>query len=607
MPAATVVESLESAAASGQDASEQDDDDDEEEEEEVHEFNGIRYASWKERVDAKRAFRAQQMNRLLEAPLAALRASTKAATKTTTNVRRRRRVVASNTNEAQQRPPPRRSKRVRNEAAEAIEIDNTEHAGAVVTIRGRDAARVTPDKQLAQPQPAFYYRHRVNDGSPVSLTQATVDLVPEKWRTTTFALSASVAAAWEPGASAADDDCHNFVESAATATLVAKVVPDRIYGMTVHPSREHLLVAAGDKQGYVGLWKVNDDTVKDDNDDDTTNTTKTTTTNNDTTTPNVHRFKYHSGAAASLQWTRNGQSLFSTSYDGTCRMLDMATGTARCIFAASDEDKDESRQTIPGYGLDEGHSYWTQFGCLDHRQEDCCFITTSTGRLYHVDSRVNGRAGSVTLNHKLSDKKLNSVSLHPNGHALVTAGLDGRVCLWDVRTLAARRTKSSATTAAQLPIASYHGTKSINAAFFSPSGRTVVATTMHHRLDLLRDFHSATGTVHQAVPSIRHDNLTGRWLATFHAVWHPTLDVFGVGSMARPRVVDIYTPATHKSSASNKNSNDDDHPSAPVAFGHQALGGELLTAVASRLAFHPRTDRLVLAGGNSSGRVTIVR
>lgn len=89
--------------------------------------------------------------------------------------------------------------------------------------------------------------------------------------------------------------------------------------------------------------------------------------------------------------------------------------------------------------------------------------------------------------------------------------------------------------------------------------------------------------------------MTGRWLTTFQAVFHPHLDIFGVGSMRKPRAVEIFDPC-----ASKPTTVDGD-------FLVRAISGDALTAVASRLAFHPRTDRIVMAGGNSSGRVTIIR
>ncbi len=70
------------------------------------------------------------------------------------------------------------------------------------------------------------------------------------------------------------------------------------------------------------------------------------------------------------------------------------------------------------------------------------------------------------------------------------------------------------------------------------------------------------------------------------AKWHPSLDVFVVGSMSHPRTMEIFD-----------------------ADGNLLRGvqGDALTAVVSRCCFHPSTEQLVLAGGNSSGRVTIVR
>ena len=186
------------------------------------------------------------------------------------------------------------------------------------------------------------------------------------------------------------------------------------------------------------------------------------------------------------------------------------------------------------------------------------------GALYAVNSRV-----SVFF------------SLHPNGYSLATGGLDCQVCLWDIRKLGGKKDP--------LSLATYFGGKSINSAFFSPSGTTLVATTMNNKLDILKDFHleksASKGSKVQPAHSIRHDNMTGRWLTTFQAVWHPVYEIFGVGSMSKPRVVEIFAQQERTC----------------------AVGGEALTAVASRLAFHPRTDSIILAGGNSSGRVTIVR
>ena len=162
--------------------------------------------------------------------------------------------------------------------------------------------------------------------------------------------------------------------------------------------------------------------------------------------------------------------------------------------------------------------------------------------------------------------------------------------IWDVRKL--RDSRSATKYKAPDPLAFYHATKSVNSAFVSPSGKSVVCTTMANRLDLLEDVHLATSSDSGKLPTIKpakrivHDNMTGRWLSTFMAQWHPSLDVFCVGSMSRPRCVEVFDAQ---------------------GTCMRSVAGDALTAVASRCCFHPSEAQLVIAGGNSSGRVTIIR
>ena len=84
--------------------------------------------------------------------------------------------------------------------------------------------------------------------------------------------------------------------------------------------------------------------------------------------------------------------------------------------------------------------------------------------------------------------------------------------------------------------------------------------------------------------SIPHDNKTGRFLPVFHATWDPKQPAaFAVGSMSKRRVVEVY--------------------SIPAGGRVAVLGGDALTSVQSRMAFHPMLDVLVCA--NASGRVHI--
>ena len=142
------------------------------------------------------------------------------------------------------------------------------------------------------------------------------------------------------------------------------------------------------------------------------------------------------------------------------------------------------------------------------------------------------------------------------------------------------------------PIARQNAGKSVNSAFFSPSGKQIVTTTMSNTLDILEDAHLAKGVIAKPKHRIRHDNQTGRWLCTLMARWHPSApslseECFVVGSMQKPRTVEVFSGASGKLM--------------------RGIQGDALTAVASRCCFHPNSEKLIIVGGNSSGRVTVAR
>jgi WD repeat-containing protein 76 len=178
-------------------------------------------------------------------------------------------------------------------------------------------------------------------------------------------------------------------------------------------------------------------------------------------------------------------------------------------------------------------------------------------------------------------------SLHPNGNYLISAGLDTCIHLWDLR--AFRKNKSKVKS-----LHTFENSKSINSAFYSPSGDYVLSTTMNDTLDLWKNIEQQPEKPEER---IAHDNQTGRWLTTFMAQWHPQYDIFCVGSMAKPRRFEVLEPRTTNSSIVQG--------TASRGTSKRLYAGEAMTAVVSRCCFHPTLN--VIAGGNSSGRVTIVR
>ena len=207
--------------------------------------------------------------------------------------------------------------------------------------------------------------------------------------------------------------------------MVAKVTPNRIYSVAVHPSKNHLVVCAGDKNGYVGLWNVN-------HHNSSAATAAATATATDATTEHaatasdgrnamdgVYLFRPHTGPVSMLNWIKGGAGMISSSYDGTVRYFDVEHERFDQVFAINyDEYSDK---------------FYTQYLELDHRSatQDAFFLSTSIGSVLHIDRRMGGAlavrssrtnsiigdsngsggggGGGVTFHASLSDKKINSV------------------------------------------------------------------------------------------------------------------------------------------------------------------------------------------------------
>ena len=172
-------------------------------------------------------------------------------------------------------------------------------------------------------------------------------------------------------------------------------------------------------------------------------------------------------------------------------------------------------------------------------------------------------------------------SLHPNGYTLASAGNDGVVSIWDTRKFQGSKFKPGAPT----PIATNFIGLSVSSSFFSPSGNALLSTSFANRLDLIEDPQKQKGNI-KPTKQIQHNNQTGRWLSTFMASWHPEYPIFVTGSLKKPRCVELF-----------------DEKGRLL----REVSGSSLTAVASRCCFHPSTSKLIVIGGNSSGRVVVMR
>ena len=299
--------------------------------------------------------------------------------------------------------PRRKSNRIAGIDSDGIYVEQ-ESAGTFL-IRGNPR----PNDSTKEVK---FYQDRVNNGSDLSLQEA-IQLTGPKWMEETSLKAAEQLVSLHlmpmilvpekksqrPTVAAA---IHSKVIQEKVQRIsvnndqsVAKVTPDRIYSIVCHPSDDALLVCAGDKQGFVGLWNVDQ-----------------TTKNDIGTQGGIHLFKVHSGPVCCLEWTPRGDKLLSASYDGSVRSFDVSSQKFTEVFATYDHSQVYSSKL--GSGVDGSYnnkssSSWVQHVSRDHRCHDgnCFFLSTSAGTALHVDLRIGN--GKVTFHKEFSEKKINTL------------------------------------------------------------------------------------------------------------------------------------------------------------------------------------------------------
>jgi len=340
----------------------------------------------------------------------------------------------------------------------------------------------------------------------------------------------------------AEDVPKRLKQMKITADQVAKVTPNRIFSLTVHPTESKLLIAAGEKWGDVGIWDANDYTSE---------------------THGVHLFSPHSRPVNCLTFNKtDNTNLISTSYDGTTRSFDLEKQMSVLLYGLKDESEgyltyhcQKDSSTILVSGADGNGKYSKGYvGIIDSR--------STNNKLVH---KYNVNTGSSAR----------TVAVHPtNSDLFVCAARYGTCALFDMR---GKNDSANLTK----PLTTFFGhTKAISSAFFSPLTGDKLATVCYDDKIRMYDLkeHKAEKT-----PAVQfyHNNNTGRWLSKFQAIWHPKReDIILVGSMNQPRQIDILSDK---------------------GVPYPSLQGEHLGSICSLIAYHPTQE--IVVGGNSSGRV----
>mmetsp|Transcript_471 Transcript_471/g.785 ORF Transcript_471/g.785 Transcript_471/m.785 type:complete len:574 (+) Transcript_471:11-1732(+) len=338
---------------------------------------------------------------------------------------------------------------------------------------------------------------------------------------------------------------------------VAKLTPSRITAVFLHPSTSKVLVAAGDKNGFAGLWNV--DNFQDGND-------------------GVLPYHLHNSNITRFNcFEEDSSRMYSASYDGTIRCLDVQVHAFLLAFVAPETRQDDNRglYTSDCFFLDSHGSFGTASSCL---------VGKSDGSVGLVDLRAS--ASSYQWDHPLQASKINSIQQHPtSSHLIVSAGSGkaGSICIHDVR-------KAGKSWKPLVEINEH--SKSINAAVVSEDGHFCVSVSLDNTVRTWTNF--TDPSVKPSCEVMRRDNHTGRWLCTFKPTFDPKFpSCFALGCMQKQRVVELF----HIEQSPSK--------SAPSTRLLRQIGSDSLQSVCSRNAFHPHLN--VIAGGNSSGRVHLFR
>ncbi len=378
-------------------------------------FKGARFESYKDMVQAKREYNNEMLRKsgLLDAS-AKFRQDVSHTTTSGSKKATQRGLRADRKRKEIEAPLLRRkSSRIAGVEADGVYIEDERSGGRVVIggmQRGADGAMANSNSNLYSSEKVAveadkdqFYNRRVNDGSDLSIQDA-VELCGHKWvkddsvgmanqfvgvaltRMNKDSTKLNTSAKRKVGKSNASLASQVEGLSVDDESCVAKVVPERIYSVSFHPSSHKLIATAGDKKGFVGLWDV-----------DAVSTAEGSDTNG------VYLFKPHSGAVNNLEWNKSGKNLLSQSYDGTIRLFDIHKQVFIEAFAAYD-DSMEYKDHL-GYGMDEGNKFYTQYACYDHRNEDCLFLSTSVGGVAHFDLRNKKK----TFDMALGDKKINTL------------------------------------------------------------------------------------------------------------------------------------------------------------------------------------------------------
>lgn len=363
--------------------------------------------------------------------------------------------------------PPRRSPRVAGNAA--------------------DGAQLPPDHRDQAPSAAAGYRDRPRETG--DFTYRIEDFDDDAEAAAEAERLAEAVAGAEDGERAALD-AKAYAASLRAMRLeavdVTKVTKQRTYALAWQPREDRLIIAAGDKDGRLGLWDV------DEADGDKCC---------------WELCGAHARPVTGLEW--RGANLLSGGYDSLVREVRLDHAPLKSIVVA-DYDRDDVDDL----------THWCLAGATVWGAHKC-------GGLSRHDTRLQPATKKFVAN--AHGRKAAHVAARPADDRFVaTSSNDGTVKVWDVRKLAKNPT----------PVFEAEHAKSVHGCAWSADGATLATCSYDDTVGFFKPF--AKGTARD-VARVPHDNHTGRYLTPFKPVFdvHAPYDVVVMGAMKHPRCVDL--------------------------------------------------------------------
>lgn len=369
----------------------------------------------------------------------------------------------------------------------------------------------------------------------------------------------------KPSSSTSREDFSNLRLHSLTDPSRTKLTPHRITSLLFHSSTTDRLAFAGDTNGSLGIWAVDQ--------------------KNEEEEPIVVLLKPH-GRTISRITELPGRSthIATASYDGSCRVLDLFKQTV----VESISIFDESGSAL---GISD----------INSPSRNLVYATTLDGLFFKYDTREHPKEIRYRDLYRLHDKKIGGFCVNPSSeNHVATASLDRSFKIWDLRSVSKRNSQSEILDGLSSPQNYGHFSSRLSISNVDwNSNQRLVCNGYDDRIrlfnllsDNLTDADLGKRNKNRGVQQIKellatrelpHNCQTGRWVSILKARWQrsPTdgLQKFAIGNMNRS--IDVYT----------EDGNHIANLTAP----------ETLTAVPSVVSFHPTNNWIM--GGTSSGKV----